>query len=739
MTILNLRGGQLELAVDPQGRAAELRRLPTRQTLLAGDQPQPILRVGAGETFQAPTAAETTGGRAIALQFDRCRVVVQTEERPTHIRLEIVQIEGETPEAAQWGPFQTNIRGSIGETVGVVRGEGIAVGIQALSIQTAGGHDGAGTGNPEHAAAETERGADLQAYAREADGGLVGSKIALFACAADEALETIGQIEIDEGLPHPTLDGEWTKTAQSARQTYMIAGFSEESLDPLIDCAERAGLRYLYHGHPFQTWGRFQLSEGAFPDGDESLKRCSERAAQRGIRLGLHTLTNFITANDPYVSPKPDPRLRNPEAAALADNISAETNEIPIDDPEPFREQGTLSAALIGGEIVQYQTVEDGSAPKLTGCQRGAFQTNPAPHAAGARVGKLIDHPYRVFFPDIDMQDEMIDRLVEIYNTADIRQISFDGLEGCERTGHGAYAHHRFVQRFYDGCKGEIVNDASRLLHYNWHIHTRMNWGEPWGAAMREGMPEYRFKNQAYFERNLFPPMLGWFQLRLAGGGVPATSRSDMEWVLAKAAGYNAGFAVATGLDALQNNGQTEAILDAVREWETARNAGAFTEEQRERLRDPAGEFRLEPADNGWNLRPVMLTPAYKHEKQERQPGEPDGEERTVRNPFQAQPIQAAFRAAAGNIRAAAVEVGFQTLQLPFPLETGQYLIIDREAKARICDENWNELAALDLDAPTPTLAQGENRIRIAIEADPSAAVEAVFTAEGEAEPVPRP
>ena len=28
-----------------------------------------------------------------------------------------------------------------------------------------------------------------------------------------------------------------------------------------------------------------------------------------GVRLGVHTLSNFITPNDPYVTPKPDPRL----------------------------------------------------------------------------------------------------------------------------------------------------------------------------------------------------------------------------------------------------------------------------------------------------------------------------------------------------------------------------------------------------------------------------------------------
>ncbi len=734
---IHLNGGNLALEIDPQGRTVQLIYQPTNESLLAEDAP--ALQIVAGDEFHAPINAETTEDGTVHLDFGASKIAVQTEGKETHLRLEIVGVEGETPEAAQWGPFKTNVQGSIGETVGVARGQTVAVGIQALSMQTAGGHAGCGTGHHEHAAAETERGADLQAYTLEADEGLIGSKIALFACPREAALETIGQIELEEGLPHPVLDGEWTKTAQHAREAYMIAGFSEENLDELIEYAQRAGLRYLYHGHPFATWGRFYLGAGSFPDGDESLIRCSRRAAEKGFRLGLHTLTNFITTNDPYVSPKPDARLRNPEGSRLAEDIDAEAAEIAIEDVDPFKEKGALSAVLIGEEIVQYGAVEKSNGgAALVGCQRGAFNTQAGVHRAGARVGKLIDHSYRVFFPDLEMQDEMIDRLVEIYNKADIRQISFDGLEGCERTGHGAYARHRFVQRFYDGCDGEIVNDASQLFHYNWHIHTRMNWGEPWGAAMRDGMPEYRFKNQAYFERNLFPPMLGWFQLRLAGGNIPATSRSDMEWVLAKAAGYNAGFSIATGLDALRGNGQTDAILEAVKQWETARAQGAFTDEQRERLRDPTAEFQLRVSEGGWNLRPVMITPARRVEKEERQPGEPDHAEWSVENPYAAQLVQAAFRAAEGAVQNIRLEIGFQSIQIPCKLEPGQYLLLEGKSGARLADANWNDLGAAPLNGSLPTLASKNNLVRLAFEGAVSSAVEAVFTAVGEPEWIPQ-
>lgn len=48
------------------------------------------------------------------------------------------------------------------------------------------------------------------------DGGVVGAKIALFGCPAAQALDTIGAIELAEGLPHPLLDGVWAKQAPGA-------------------------------------------------------------------------------------------------------------------------------------------------------------------------------------------------------------------------------------------------------------------------------------------------------------------------------------------------------------------------------------------------------------------------------------------------------------------------------------------------------------------------------------------
>jgi len=80
--------------------------------------------------------------------------------------------------------------------------------------------------------------------------------------------------------------------------------------------------------------------------------------------------------------------------------------------------------------------------------------------------------------------------------------------------------------------------------------------------------------NQDFYRPNFIPPMLGWFSMSAA------TSIEDAEWLLARAAGFDAGFAFNLSMRNVERNGASNAIFEAIRTWETARMAGAFTPEQ---------------------------------------------------------------------------------------------------------------------------------------------------------------
>lgn len=689
-------------------------------------------------------------------------IILHYQMKDTHVTFEVMELSPNPKvDFVLWGPFQTGLGKVIGETVGVVQGEDFALGIQALNIKTLGGYPT----NPDdnepaydifatnsltdvsdsvkvlyrgQTARPTENGSILQAYTRDRsedqiipvwnherytvpsyeDGGVIGSKIALFGTAPAKVLDIIGKIEVEEGLPHPEIKGEWIKTSPEATASYLIMPFGVDNIDEALALTQKAGLRYLYHGGPFETWGHFRLNEESFPDNWDSMRQLVERANQEGIHLGVHTLSNFISTNDPYVTPIPDKRLARVGSTLLSADISADTKEIPLDNPEFFNQMknNNLHTVMIGTELVRYESLSQEAPWRLLNCERGAFETQASAHQQGDTLAKLMDHGYRVFLSDVNLSREIASTIAEFCNTTGIHQISFDGLEGNWASGMGQYSRQLFVQTWYEHLKpelkGETINDASNPGHYFWHIFTRMNWGEPWYAGFRESQTQYRLMNQDYFDRNLMPNMLGWFSLSAE------TSLMDVEWLLARAAGFDAGFALSTSYEALEANGHSERILEKISLWENARLSGAFEEEKKEFLKDINKEFTLQEAGEiEWNLREVYGKVFHLANK-EKQPGEPLYHAIDFTNNFGEQPLQLIISAdGEGSIRKMKLELNnFIHLELPVDISQGNILVYEEGENAVLYDKNWNVLQTVPLDGSKLSIPMGQQRLRVEME-----------------------
>lgn len=603
--MLSIETTGLQVNISTMGQVQSLLDRGASRELLPAGELVPLLTLEVAGQQLAPTAAEVTEPGKLTLRYGNGPVAtVAFAARGTHMTFELAALEGPAVDRAIWGPFPTLITQTVGSVVAVVRDPQTALGLQALNVHTT--------------ATAVRRGgvSRLHAESRQREGGVIGSRIALFACRAAEALDAIGRIELAEGLPHPMLDGQWGKVSPTARMAYLITwdfGEGGSRLPALFEMAKRAGLRYIYHGNPFRTWGHFELDPRQFPEGDESLRAYVDSAAEQGLRLGCHTLTGFITTNDPYVTPVPDPRLATWGESTLAEAVDEKSTEVPVAGATPFRRPSTLHAVLIEQELVQYRRVSD-DGRCLVGCSRGAFGTGASAHDAGTGVGLLADHGYRTLFPGIDngMMDEMTRRLVELFNTTGMRQVSFDGLEGLAGYGYpGDYTRNRFVRQCFDGWQVEVINDASNLLHYLWHVHTRMNWGEL-GQSEKLDVDNYRLANCRFFEDNLFPTAMGWWRLGLGGADWEATRTEDVEYLLAKAAGYNAAHGMQTEPDTIAAHGHGEACLQMVKDWEAVRTEGLLSEAQRARLREKGRDFHLEPADHGeWTLSEIRYSPFH--------------------------------------------------------------------------------------------------------------------------------
>jgi len=756
------QAGNLNIGFDQQGQLTTLTDTKNNIEYLYGNKDsKSIMAIKVKGEIEYPSAFEIKEGKEVILLSypkNEVQAEVKVTKKERYLTFELTSITKENDiELVLWGPFETNIKETIGETVGVVRNKDFSIGIQALNKRTLGGYptneddstpsyDIFGTTSlvdisdslnilyRGHTALPKDYGSSLQAYTRNRnkerviatmghehyvapafkDEGIVGSKIALFGCAPEEVLNTLEELELLEGLPHPTIDGVWSKRATTATAAYLIQDFGTSTIDDAIALTKKAGLQYLYHSGPFVNWGHFDLHKDAFPENWDSMKECVDKAEQEGIKLGAHTLSNFITTNDPYVSPVPDERLAKVGSSVLVNDINDQEKNIEIKDPTYFNQMGnnSLHAVVIGNEIIRYESVTETAPWILINSQRGAFGTQASSHKKEDKISKLADHAYKTFLTNTELSVEMSTQIADLYNKTGLRQISFDGLEGNASAGMGSYGELLFVDAWYNNLLPEVKNDyimdASKPGHYFWHMFTRMNWGEPWYAGFRESQTSYRLLNQDYFRRNFIPCMLGWFSMR------DNTSLEDIEWMLARSAAFDAGYALVTSVDLVNKNGFGDEILEKIKEWEKARLGGAFSVEQKKRMENIKDEFSLEKvSENSWNLIPYAVQ-RFEHELKIRQPGEPVWSVFQYKNNFSTQPMQFILTTKNTKVSGITIEIDdFKKIDLDISIDKGENLKYDGGNEAVLYDKSWNRIKSIQVDSEILAIGSGDHKIKV--------------------------
>lgn len=440
------------------------------------------------------------------------------------------------------------------------------------------------------------------------DGKMEGGAVALL-CAHDAAdlLDKIEKMELAEGLPHPVYEGIYAKRNKRVSSAYMI--FSGDALpgEALIDIAERAGLGCVYFSNLLDQWGHFTVNERAYPGGAKAISRLAARAARAGISIGTHNLSNFITTHDAYVTPVPHRELLIKDETVLAEAVGAQNTVLKLRDENNYAQASTLNALRIGDELITYKSYEE-KTRSLLGCVRGAFGTRAAAHSEGAAVQRLWDHGYKTLFPSAALQREMAEHLSGTLLACGITRTSFDGLEGCQYTGHGNYGPAEFVRTVLAQCGENLICDASITGNYLWHALAYCNWGEPWyDSERRGGNYVMRKSNQTFFENNLIHPMMGWYKIFDANGKFEATTPENMEFMLSRMAAFDAGIALTLNSRVVGKHGLFGAYLDLIRLWEEFRFDAALPKAVLEKLREEHSDWHLERTGDGWCLTQLIL------------------------------------------------------------------------------------------------------------------------------------
>ena len=202
--------------------------------------------------------------------------------------------------------------------------------------------------------------------------------------------------------------------------------------------------------------------------------------------------------------------------------------------------------------------------------------------------------------------------------------------------------------------------------------------------------------------------MLGWFNM------TSETSVEDIEWMLARSAAFDAGYAFCTSLRVVEENGQSDRILKMLGEWEKARMLKAFSPSQKKLMEDIANEFHLEKTGaNSWNLYPIHSF-TVTHENTERQPGEPVSTTFTFTNTEKQQPV--GFIITAKDVTLSNIEMEIdhdKKIVLPVTLLPGEHLKYVSGSQAKILTQNWIVKGEIPVDESLITVGEGKHSMAI--------------------------
>lgn len=731
-----------QLTLDARAQVTALVDTKNNVNYVPQGQPGHLVRVRTTAKQELAPGAMKVQKNTLVLSFDGgVELQVRVQEKASHLRFELVKVKnGSQIDAVLWGPFNNTIQDTIGEVIGLTRNPTFALGLQALNPKTTGGKlvndDGSSpsfAGITGTTAAPESFGSSLQAFCMNAaitrqvqyqqcksctvpplpGYTLEGSAIALFGVPTARALRTMEQISLSEGLPHQMIGNDWIRVSRFKNRPYLITGFNEENFDQMLGLAKRLGFYSIYHEHPFENWGHFDLIKSQFPNGRAGLKACVEKARAANIIVGVHTLTNFITTNDPFVTTELNSGLQDLGGSVLSENLEATATEIPVDDPAPFDLNTTLNAVLIGHEIIRYQDVSREKPYRLLNCIRGEYKTPALAYTKGTPVRRLADHGYNTFFPGWAMQEQMIRNLAGFFNETGVSHLDFDGHEGALATGYGDYGTNYYVDAFLKQVDHPVFTGSSIMNHFYWHNNSYINWGEPWYASFRESQADHRFRLQPFFERNYMPNMLGWFLV------TPTTSAEDVEWMMSVSAGYKAGYALVLRQDAYEKNPEIDRIIETIALWEQAKNRGVFTAEQRAQMRDTKNDFHLERLpDSTWRL---QYYDKFRFERQlgARQPGEPDFYVWNFKNNAAEQPmhLQLMVSGEGAVLENLTLELNRYTMiDIPVTLKSGQSLVWDGSKQVKCYNDQGKLLETIQLETSPTSLRTGNHNLVVTAE-----------------------
>lgn len=485
--------------------------------------------------------------------------------------------------------------------------------------------------------------ASLRVWAT-AEHGLTGLRAGLAAGTKKEMPAMLRAMADDAGVPVSKLGGPWSLGAEANRGSYLFADLTRASVDDWIEVARRGGFTHIHIHGWWKTLGHYDVNTNLYPNGLADLKDAVARIHAAGLKAGIHTLTGCIDPRDEWVASDANTNLIADVSYTLARAMTPTdtvvcVNEKPVQKHDVvFTYMGNGNAIRIGTEIIQYSEVFREPPYAFAKCQRGAFKTKPATHAAGDGAGYLQQR-YIAFYPEpgSKLADDLSQCIANVFNTCELDQIYFDGSEGMMSRYGIDFMRHDIFKRL----RGDALVEASCHGEQNWWFHSRLGaWDHPvWAAKRFHDL--HIVSASKHRDCDLLEPQMGWWAPRGPTPQARGHFLDEMEYFAAK----NLGIDSAMSIQGVNVSHQPlpfhiEKQFTVLGWYERLRLAHYFDTQTIARVAIPGDEFRLrQDRDGAWKFTPVNMAA---HRINSLGNG---SEKWTARNPFADQPLAARIEA----------------------------------------------------------------------------------------------
>ena len=620
-----LENDEVRYVIGTDGRNVDLVDKRTGRNYCVQEPPQVLAILKKGGKHYRPSACSFAEGK-MTLEFGEAGVTVAigVTIQARYFVFEVRQVSHEDIEELTFLSLRVKPAKYVSGMSGVAADDDFAVALRALNLQVR-THVG---GRP-----LLLRATCYPQY------GLVGAKVALVGCPVGELRSVLKEVVRREGLPYSPLGGPFALEARENRLSYLFAVVSEQNVDEWIQLARKSGMGIVHLIGWWRTLGHYEPKPELFPHGLEGLKSVVDKIHAAGLLAGMHTLTGFISPNDPWVTPVPDQRLAKDATFTLAKTIREDDQVIPLLEPPGnldtvWASQSRGNVVQIDDELIQYTGLSQEPPYALTGCRRGAFGTKPQPHQQGAAVHHLFSR-WAVFFPDMNttLVDELAERIAHVFNTCGFDMIYQDGAEVSPNGRHGVA---KMREAIFSRLKGRVRVEASTWNNLSWPFHSCVGaWDHPRWAYKR--FTDVHVENlRAVRASSLLPYQLGWWVIKGPSADGRGMFPEEMEYLCLKSLAWDAPMSLqGVSLSKTPPHARQDEYLTMLGQYERLRLAGYFSEAVKEKLRVPGAEFHLVRAeDEKWQFLPM-------HYAIHKVTGLHDGSQVwTMENPFGPQPVK---------------------------------------------------------------------------------------------------